>query len=75
MSMAYADKRQDPMSFILYNLIFSKSGHTFTLPGLMEEIKVKYGVDVDREFVQWKVNEYIQKGLVYRKTSCYASLQ
>lgn len=58
--------------FVLYNHLFTKT-EPFSLDELQQELLDEYGLKVDKSFLKYEIEEYLDCGLVMHKFNKYIS--
>ena len=63
---------KDTAPFIIYNHLFVKEKR-FTIDELQTELLEQYGLDVDKNFIELEIEEYLNSGLVMHSLGKYKS--
>ena len=58
--------------FVLYNHLFTKT-EPFSLDELQQELLDEYGLKVDKSFLKYEIEEYLDCGLVMHNFNKYIS--
>ena len=59
-------------SFVIYNHLFVKTD-SFTIEELQKELAKQYGLRLDKQTIQYEINEYLDSGLVMHDLHGYVS--
>lgn len=57
--------------FVIYNHLYSRGSHSFSIEELVAELQSLYGLDMDADALQYEINDYLESGLVIHSFDKY----